>query len=233
MNGSGRRLQRREHRPADVLDMDQGAPRRAVALDQDFTAQIRVADQAVDHQVRAQLGRGAIGRCIAQVDGRETGVRELRQGRFAADLGFAVWRHRVEFRLFVQHVIRACRPVDRAGGREHEPRHACRLGSTPQNHRGIGVDVIGAGRVDIPHRVVGQAREMNNPVRAVEIGSRDRADILADDPVRARHVRQRAFFEVEGIEAGYLMPAFLEKTNQHGPDIAIVACNKNSHAKNP
>ena len=49
-----RRMQHREERPADVLDMYQRSPRGPVALDHDLTRRRGEPDEVVDHQIDAQ-----------------------------------------------------------------------------------------------------------------------------------------------------------------------------------
>src|SRR3546814_11333554 len=80
---------------ADVLDMDDRAPRRAVALDQHLALAEGLGDQVVQDQVEPHAGRKAVGRCAATEGGGEVfgrGAGAVLPGR---PLGEAVRDHRV------------------------------------------------------------------------------------------------------------------------------------------
>ena len=98
------------------------------------------------------------------------------------------------------------------------------LGGPREGYRRGGVDVVGAGGVQIPHRVVGEPGEVDHRVEALEIARPDRADVLADAPRAGAegggaHV---AALEEVGVEPGDRVSPRPEEGHQHRPDIAVV-----------
>ena len=64
------------------------------------------------------------------------------------------------------------------------------------------VDVVGAGFVEAPERIVRQRRKVDDGVEAAEVGRRDVADVLADRRHRRRLLTEIAAFVEIRVEAG-------------------------------
>ena len=78
-----RRLERREAGARHVLDVDERAPRRAVALEPNRAGRDRPADEVVEHDVEPQPRRDAVGGGEAQQDRREVVGRQPASDRSA------------------------------------------------------------------------------------------------------------------------------------------------------
>ena len=110
------RVQYRQERARDVLDVDQRPPGRAVAGDQHLAGGVGERDQVVDDEVAAQPGRHAVRRGVAQERRAERRVRERRHVLLDQDLGGAVRRDRIERRVLGQEPVAGGDAVQAAGG---------------------------------------------------------------------------------------------------------------------
>ena len=90
VDGVARRRERRLNGEADVADVDERPPGRPVAHDRDLAGRRREPDQVVHDHVAAEPRRVAVCGRVAEVDGAERRVGELRQVSLREHLRLAV-----------------------------------------------------------------------------------------------------------------------------------------------
>ena len=223
-----RRVQHGEESPSNVLGMDEWPPRSAVALNQDLASRVSKADEAVHDQVHPQTRRDAVSGGVAQIRRAKTAIRQLGEVAFGSHLGFAVRSDGIERRLFVDRRI-ARHAIQAARGRIQEARHPGLAGNLGQPNRGAVVDVVGAIGVQIAQRVVGQGCEVDDGVKALQLGTPHVAQIGLDPRDFRRTGAEYAALKEPAVEADDRMPRSLKHRHHDGAEITRVAGNQHFH----
>jgi hypothetical protein len=105
------------------------------------------------------------------------------------------------------------------------------LAQRGQPHRGAVVDVEGDAPRQLAQRVVRQAGQVHHRVDAVEVASRDVAQVLHDDRIAgSRRRAEQGLVEIAGVEADHFVARVDDRGGEHAPDIAIGAGDQNSHS---
>lgn len=97
-------LQNSDKCTTDIFHMNQGAPRRPIARNQNLSRRVSEPDEIVYDQVGAKPGRNAIRRRIAQVRGTEVVVSQSSDILFHQNFGFPVGRYWIEGRILSEKV---------------------------------------------------------------------------------------------------------------------------------
>ena len=195
MHLADRSFQRDEESGCDVTGVHQRTPRCAVGQDSNVAGEDRMADQIVQHDVRAQPRREPERGGVAQEHRREGVVRDRGDVVLHADLALRVGRQRSQ-RSTLGDQILARRPVHRAGGGVEEPPDACLFRQSGQPDRGVVVDVVGDLRRQRAERVVGQCGEMDDRFEPVQLLGRHIPQVhlharrIRAGPARARSRRK-------------------------------------------
>ena len=209
--------------------MDERSPRRPVALNQHLAGGIGDPDQIVHNDIRTKARRRPISGRITKKGRAEPLVGELRDIRFDEHLRTAVGRNRVERGGLVQHSV-ASGAVEAARRGEQESRYAGLLGGAGQRHAPEMVDVVRAGFVETPQRIVGQGGEVDDRSKAAQIGRYDVPDVLANRRDGPRLMAEVASLVQIGIEADDGVTGTGENLSHHGADVAVVACDEYLHS---
>ncbi len=174
-----RRFERDAKSCRDVSGVHQRTPRCAVREHSNVAGENGMTDQIVQHDVGAQTRREPESRCVAQEHRREGIVRDRGDVVLDADLALRVRGQRSQ-RSTLGDQILAGRTVHRAGGGVKEPPHACIFRQSRQPDRGVVVDVVGDLRRQRTEWVVGQRREMDDRVEALQLLGRHIPQVDAD-----------------------------------------------------
>ena len=85
------------------------------------------------------------------------------------------------------------------------------------------VDLVGDVRVQVPERIVGQRREVNDRVEALQASCLDVSQVESSlgDIVNPRC--ERTLPEEVAVETGHLVAGIEQHGHRHGTDIALVA----------
>ena len=219
-----------EERAADVLDVDDGSPGRAIALEEDLARGEGPGDEVVEHDVEAQPGGDPVGGRAAQEDGREGIVGQPRHVALHPNLGLAVSGDRFELRILVDRCI-APRAVVAARGGEGEAAHAGRLGQPGQPHRGKVVDLVGELGVQVAQWIVGEGGQMDDGIEPAQIGDLELAHILGEGPDRLAPVAEGGAAVEVGVDPDHLVAGIEEEGGHHRPDVAAASGEKDFHRK--
>ena len=222
--------QHREERPRDVLDVDQRAPRRAVALQAHLAAGEGSAGEVVDDDVSAQARARAVRRGVAQVGRAEVLVGELADALLGHHLALAVRRHRVELAVLGDGAVAGC-AVEAARGREDVPRDAGVPGDLRQVGCAVGVDRVGRVRVEVAERVVGDGGQVHDGVEASRSSGRwSRMSPVRDSyPPGCGPKSQPSYQPASRPTTSW--PAAEQHGHQHGTDVAAVSGDENAHRR--
>jgi len=119
--------------------------------------------------------------------------------------------------------------VERARGGEEEPRDSGGLGHLRHVDGPVGVDGVRGPRVEVADRVVGDGREVDDGVEAVEVLGDDVADVPGALDVAGGLGTEVAPVVPPGVQADDLVPRALQERDQDCPDVAPVTVDQNSH----
>src|SRR5918995_3252212 len=218
-----------QERPADVLDMDQRAPWRSVALDQHFASRDGIADQVVDHDVDPQIPRDAVCRGVAEEDGAEAVGRQLRHVLLDEDLRLPIGGHGIERRLLREGGFAAAGPVEAARRREQEPLHARPTGRPGEADRGSVVDVVRELRVEVTERIVRKRRKVDDGFETLEMAGLDVAEIKPDAGDRLPAIPEAARLVKAGVEPHHLVTGLDQQRDHDRSDVALMAGDQDLH----
>ena len=184
-----RRLQHGQERPADVLDVDQRAPRRAVALQPDLPVVIAIAVRLFTTMSSRSRGEAPYAVALRRYVGLKVSSASFGQLLLGQRLGLAVRRDREHLGVLGDG-FGAGRAVQAAGRREHEPLDARVLGRRARRSasRRRFIEYV-AALFEMPERVVGQRGQADHRVVPRELRGRDVPDVprlAAPDRIRAR-----------------------------------------------
>ena len=225
-----RRLHGSKEGPRDVLDMGDRPPGRAVRLDVDPSRCHRPGHEVVQHEIEPDPRADPIGRGGPEIDRAESVAGEFGEALLGPDLADAVGRQRIQ-RAGLVDEIRAAHPVVRAGGRIDEPLDADCLGQTREAHRSLEIDRVGRVGMEIPERIVREAREMEDRVEPHQVRRLDLADILQDGG-HHRHVaagREGTPLVEIRVETDDLVTGRTQHRREDGSDIAPMPGYENAH----
>jgi hypothetical protein len=227
-----RRLERCQERARDVLDVDERAPGRAVAHDQDVARGEGETGQVVDDEVAAQPRRDAVGRGTAEERGAERVPRQQRDVLLGEQLRLAIGRDGVPGSVLVEELV-AGRAIEAARRREDEALDSGGLRRPRDVHGRVVVDVERRLGPVVAQRVVRDRSEVHDRVEAREVVDRDVADVAPQRGDRLRLVAEAAARVQAGVEPDHLVPRRLEERDEDGADVAVVTGDENSHAPLP
>ena len=225
----GRGLGERDEGAGDVVAVDQGPPRRAVAHDADLAVDERRREQVVDDEVDAEHGRVAVRGRVAEEHRCEAVAGEPADRGLGLDLRLRVGGERVQLGVLVE-VERRALAVDGAAAGEEEARHAGLLREPGEPDRGVPVHGQGQRRVDVAHRVVRDRGEVHDGVVALEVVRGERAHVLRELPVGGGERLPAAALEEADVAAGDVVAGGLEDRGQVRADVAAVAGDEDLHA---
>src|SRR5882757_1746136 len=112
-------MQHGDERARDVFYVNEGTPRRAVALNQDFSGSESDSDQVVDDDVGSQSGRDSVRGCVTQERRTEVLVGQFRDILLKKDLRSSVSGDRIHRGVLGEHFV-SRDAVQTAGGSENQ-----------------------------------------------------------------------------------------------------------------
>ena len=195
---------------------------------------VTAGDEVVEHDVEPQPRRYAIGRSRAEEDGAEAVAREARNVPLRPDLRLAIGGDGIERSRLVDQVL-AGTAVVAARGREHESLDAGLLGERGDAHAGVMVDGVGRLRIEIAQRIIGQGRQMQDGIDALEVRRPQR-------PAHPCGSTAPGYFAAGGIGAAAEEIAVVADDAMAGPqhhrrhdraDIAEMPRHHDTHCDNP
>src|SRR5688572_22808696 len=218
-----RRLEGAGGRLADVEDMHQWPPGRAVGIHPDLPVAPGEAREVVHDEIETLAWRCAIGGGVPQEGRREIVRRHRAHVPLDEQLALGVRSEGLGLPLLVLRLVGA-RAVDAARAEVDEAADAgfpCEAG---QAYGALVVDRVGDVRRQLAHGIVAELREVNHRIVAGEVGRGQAPDVADQDP------RQRPDAVVEpadpvepGVAAADLVPPLHEDAAEQGADVAVAA----------
>ena len=175
-----RRLSHGQNDAANVLDVHQRSPRRAVALEAHLARRCRDGCEVVHDDVDPQARRAPVGRGVAQEGRAEPVVGKRREITLGENFRLAVCRHWRQLGLLGHAPIgaRGARgSIETARRGENEALDRGLLGGSGQVHRALVIYRVGSGAVEGTERIVGKSRKTYDRVVAGEIANLNVPDV--------------------------------------------------------
>src|SRR5690348_12239066 len=97
-------------------------------------------------------------------------------------------------------------------------------------HRSAVIDVVGALRVEIAQRIVGQCGQVYYGIIALEVPYLHIANVFAQGRNRRGILTQCAIFKKESINADHLVPRGAKHGNHDRPDITVMTADQYFHS---
>ena len=222
-------LQHAVDRAADIEDMDERAPRPAVAVHPDHLLRPRMPGQVVDHKVKALPGRGAERGRVPQEGRREVVGGHRPDIALHEHLALGVCRQGLEpGRL--RAVLVAPRTVDAARGHVDEPLHAGFPGECREPDAAEVVDLEGDVRVELPDRIIRELGKMHDGIESAQVLHRQVPDVLVEPGRRPVHaVVQPAHPMEAAVDPDDVVPLSEQVRREDRPDVPLAPGDQDSH----
>src|ERR1700720_2745974 len=225
-------MQSEDDRLADVFDMDERPPRRAVAGHPDLFGGPREPGQVVKNDVEAHTRASAECRGVAQEHRREICVGERSDIAFDQHLTFGISGLRIGRRLLVTIAAVLGRTIDTARRGIHKARDAGLLASPRQGYRAEVINGVSRALVQLAERVVRQLGQMHDRVEPFDVLWRYPAHVLGKgERPRGAIVVKPAIPVKAAINPDDVEPPLQQLRPENGADIPVDTGNEYPHSR--